>query len=130
MAERRKIIPYNPRLKELARQLRNNMTKAEILLWLQLKGKQMRGYDFHRQKPLDEFIADFFCHELMLVIEVDGYSHTIAEVIDKDDIKDQRLTDLGIHVMHIDDHEIFTNMNNVLRQIESYIVHYEKQHLL
>jgi len=50
---RRKIIPYNPKLKELARKLRNNSTKSEIILWKFLKGKQMHGYDFHRQKPVN-----------------------------------------------------------------------------
>lgn len=68
--KRRKIIPYNPALKEKARELRNNSTKTEILLWLNLKGKQMRGYDFHRQKPIDNYIVDFFCNELMLAIEI------------------------------------------------------------
>lgn len=53
-------IHYNPKLKPLARQLRNNSTKAEIRLWGYLKGKQMHGYDFHRQKPIDNYIADFF----------------------------------------------------------------------
>ena len=57
---KRKIIPYNPKLKELARQLRNDSTKTEIFLWLKLKGKQMYGYDFHRQKPIDNYILDFF----------------------------------------------------------------------
>ncbi len=52
-------IKYNPKLKELARQLRNNSTKAEIKLWKYLKGKQMLGYDFHRQKPIDNYIVDF-----------------------------------------------------------------------
>ena len=122
---RRKIIPYNPRLKEFARQLRNNLTKGEIYLWVQLKGKQMRGYDFHRQTPIDEFIVDFFCHELMLAIEVDGYAHTIPEVIDKDEIKDRRLQQLGVFVLHIDDVEIFENLANVLLQIEKYIDDYE-----
>ena len=82
--QKRKIIPYNPNLKELARQLRNNSTKAEIILWQKLKGKQMYGYDFHRQKPIDNYLIDFFCHELMLGIEVDGYSHQIIEVFNKD----------------------------------------------
>ncbi|SHG07837.1 Protein of unknown function [Arenibacter palladensis] len=72
---KRKIIPYNPELKQLARQLRNNATKAEIFLWQRLIGKQMYGLDFHRQKLIDNYIIDFFCHELMLGIEVDGYSH-------------------------------------------------------
>ena len=67
---RRKIIPYNPALKEKARELRNNSTKTEIMLWMYLKGKQMKGYDFHRQKPLDEYIVDFFCNELLLAIEI------------------------------------------------------------
>ncbi len=87
MKQRRKIIPYNPKLKEFARQLRNNSTKSEIYLWKHLKGKQMMGYDFHRQKPLDNFIVDFFCHELMLAIEIDGYTHIHEEVQDKDEKK-------------------------------------------
>lgn len=79
MRKRREIIPYNPKLKELARQLRNNSTRSEIILWQHLKGKQMMGYDFHRQKPIDNFILDFFCYELMLGIELDGYTHLFIE---------------------------------------------------
>ncbi len=87
------ILPYNPKLKEKARHLRNNSTKAEIRLWLYLKGRQMMGYDFHRQKPIDNFIVDFFCRELMLAIELDGYTHTFEEVADRDEKKEQRLKD-------------------------------------
>ncbi len=93
--KRRKIIPYNPKLKEFARQLRNNSTKSEIYLWKHLKGKQMMGYDFHRQKPLDNYIVDFFCHELMLAIELDGFSHQLDEVVEKDELKEKRLNELG-----------------------------------
>ena len=81
---RRKIIPYQPYLKEYARKLRTKSTKSEIVLWKCLKGKQMRGYDFHRQKPLLDYIADFFCHELLLVIEVDGASHELDYIQEKD----------------------------------------------
>jgi very-short-patch-repair endonuclease len=95
----RKIIPYNPKLKQLARNLRNNSSKSEIILWMRLKGKQMKGYDFHRQKPLDNYIADFFCHELMLAIEIDGYSHLLDEVQIKDAKKEKRLNELGIRVL-------------------------------
>ncbi|MBU2542935.1 DUF559 domain-containing protein [Patescibacteria group bacterium] len=56
----RKIFPYDPKLKELARELRNDSTIAEILLWKYLRGGQLKGYDFHRQKPLYHFIVDFF----------------------------------------------------------------------
>ncbi|MFE3846698.1 endonuclease domain-containing protein [Flavobacterium sp. LB3P45] len=58
-------MPYTPNLKALARDLRNHATKVEIILWTKLKGKRI-GYDFHIQKPVDNYILDFFCHELML----------------------------------------------------------------
>jgi very-short-patch-repair endonuclease len=67
---KRKIIPYNPQLKELARRLRNDGTLGEALLWKELNNKQLYGYDFHRQKPLLNYIVDFYCHELNLVIEL------------------------------------------------------------
>ena len=81
---KRKIIPYNPKLKEFAKDLRNNSTQAEIKLWMHLRNKQINGFDFHRQKPIDEYILDFFCYELMLGIEVDGYTHLSADVQKKD----------------------------------------------
>ncbi len=84
------ILPYNPKLKEKARYLRKNSTKAEIRLWLYLKGRQMMGYDFHRQKPIDNLIVDFFCRELMLAIEPDGCTHTFEEVADRDEVKEQK----------------------------------------
>ena len=123
---RRKIILYNPKLKELARQLRNDSTKTEIFLWLKLKGKQMYGYDFHRQKPIDNYILDFFCYELMLGIEVDGYSHQFLEVYNKDGIKEKRMNDFGISVLRFSDDQVLNDMENVLRAIEFYIFEYEK----
>jgi len=124
--KRRKIIPYNPKLKELARQLRNNATKAEIILWLKLKGKQMYGYDFHRQKPIDNYIVDFFCNELELAIEVDGYSHELLDVYYKDVKKENRLKVLGIKVLRFTDTQVLKDMFNVLNAIEYYIFEFEK----
>jgi len=72
-------ISYHPKLKELARKLRNNSTKSEIKLWQYLKSKRMMGYDFHRQKPIDNYIVDFFCNKLQLAIELDGYTHTFKK---------------------------------------------------
>ena len=77
-------IHYNPKLKEIARKLRNNSTKAEIRLWNYLKGKQSKGYDFHRQKPVGNHIVDFFCNGLMLAIEIDGYTHSFKETFERD----------------------------------------------
>ena len=123
---KRKIISYTPNLKELARQLRNNSTKAEIILWQKLKGKQMYGYDFHRQKPIDNYIIDFFCHELMLGIEVDGYSHQIIEVFNKDVKKEGVMNMLGIHILRFSDEQVLKDTDNVIRAIEWYIVNFEE----
>lgn len=119
------IIKYNPKLKELARQLRRNATKSEVLLWQKLKRNQIFEYDFHRQKPIDEYIVDFFCNKLRLAIEVDGYSHEILEVWQKDVKKTKRLNELGIHVLRFSDHQVLNDMENVLRAIEDYILHFE-----
>lgn len=121
------IIKYNPKLKELARQLRNNATKSEIRLWQKLKRGQMYGYDFHRQKPIDNYIVDFFCNKLQLAIEVDGYSHEILEVWEKDMAKTKKLNLLSINVLRFSDHQVLNDLENVLRAIEDYILEFEKK---
>ncbi len=123
---KRKIIPYDPKLKELARQLRNYSTNTEIVLWLKLKGNKIYGYDFHRQKTIDSYILDFFCYELMLGIEVDGYSHEFLEVYNKDTVKEKRMNQLGITVLRFTNEQVLKDMENVLRAIEFYIIEYEK----
>ncbi len=116
---RRKIIPYNPTLKERARELRKASTLAEVLLWNRLKSKQMRGYQFLRQKPLDEYIVDFFCYDLMLAIEVDGWSHNFK--MEQDSIRQQRLESLGIRFLRFTDHAVKDNMEGVLQAIDAWI---------
>lgn len=123
---KRKIIPYNPHLKELARQLRNSSTKAEIILWQILKRRQMYGYDFHRQKPIDNYILDFFCLELMLGIEVDGYSHELIEIQNKDSVKENKMNELGIQILRFSDYQVLKDTQNVIWAIESYIGEFEK----
>jgi very-short-patch-repair endonuclease len=125
---KRKIIPYNPKLTALAKKLRNESTETEIYLWLKLKGKQMYGYDFHRQKPIDNYILDFFCYDLLLGIEVDGYSHEIVEVYNKDRIKEKRMNELGITILRFSDLEVLKDMENVIRAIEFFILEFEKIH--
>ena len=80
-------VTYNPKLKQLARKLRNDSTRAEIKLWKELQNKQVYGYKFTRQKPIGNYIADFFCNKLKLVIEVDGYSHNFEDTLDNNYIK-------------------------------------------
>jgi very-short-patch-repair endonuclease len=116
---RREIIPYNPKLTEKARQLRNHSTLSEVILWRELKGRQMKGYDFHRQKPLGEFIVDFFCNELMLAIEIDGESHYGNE--ERDLARQQKLEEWGITFLRFDDLEVKFQIDKVLKCIEEWI---------
>jgi len=88
----------------------------------------MQGYDFHRQKPLGNYIVDFFCHEFMLAIEVDGYSHLIDEVKEKYAIKEQAIRELGVHVLRFSDKQVFNAIDNVMRAIMGYIEEWEEQH--
>lgn len=120
---RRTIIPYNPALKEKARKLRNNSTFTEILLWNYVKRKQMKGYDFHRQRPIDNYIIDFFCNELYLAIEIDGESHYGNE--SKDERRQKKLEKLGIQFLRFDDLEVVHNLEGVLKRIEKWIDEYE-----
>ena len=115
----RKIIPYNPKLTEYARKLRNSSTYTEVQLWNYLKKKQLRGYDFDRQKPIDNYIVDFYCKDLMLAIEVDGESHYGNR--EKDKRKDKRLNQLGVTVLRFDDLEIVYRLDKVLEKIEKWI---------
>jgi very-short-patch-repair endonuclease len=126
MKTKRKIYPYNPKLKLLARKLRNNSTYAEVLLWNQLKNKKLKGYDFHRQKPILNYILDFFCHELFLAIEVDGITHDSEIQQAKDKARQSEIEALGISFLRFDDMEIKTQMDGVLREILSYVKAFEK----
>ncbi|MBI1938483.1 MAG: endonuclease domain-containing protein [Ignavibacteriales bacterium] len=116
---RRKIIPYKPYLKELARKLRNSSTKTEILLWHELKNKKMKGFDFDRQRPIDDYIVDFYCKDLMLAIEVDGESHIGEEEFDKR--RQERLENLGVRFLRFNSMDVFYNLDRVVKEIERWI---------
>ena len=122
---KKKFLWYHPMLKEYARQDRNKSTKSEVLFWMQVRNKQLRGYDFHRQKPVDYFILDFFCSRLMLGIELDGITHHEDAVIAKDKIKEQRMNDLGITVLRFRDEEVYHHMQIVLLEIERFVDNFE-----
>ena len=113
---------YNKRLQPFARQLRNDMTKAEACLWkFALRAGQMGGYEFRRQRPVLEFIADFMCFDLKLIIEVDGISHLWHETTEKDRHKDEALAEAGFTVMRFTDEEVLRDMQQVLQRIEWWI---------
>ncbi|NEO95076.1 MAG: endonuclease domain-containing protein [Moorea sp. SIO3G5] len=117
-----KIIPYNPLLKERAKQLRQNMTPGEMTLWKHLKGKQMCGYDFDRQRAIDQFIVDFYCKKLMLAIEIDGSSHDSEEAQERDAERQARLESLGVRFLRFQEEEVCGQVEGVLRVIEGWIM--------
>ena len=82
------------------------------------------GYRFLRQRPIDQFIVDFFSKELNLVIELDGYTHQFEEVIEKDKYKDKRLSELGFDVIRFSDEEVLSDLNNVARTLENFILNF------
>ncbi len=116
---REQWVAYNPRLKQIARNLRNNMTLSEILLWKELKGKKLLGYDFHRQKPIDEYVVDFYCPKLRLVIEVDGDSHDGKEKADR--IRQKRIESFGLTVLRFWDDDVKHNVEGIVEQIKEWI---------
>ena len=105
-----KIIPYNPKLKEYARELRKNSTLAETLLWKNIKNKAL-GVQFHRQVPMLEYIVDFYCHELMLAIEIDGNSHDFRYFEDVN--RQNKLEQQGVQFIRFSDSDIKNNMFSV-----------------
>ncbi len=104
------IIPYNPRLREFARELRKNSTLAEILLWKKLK-RRSYGVQFHRQVPMLDYIVDFYCHELMLAIEVDGLSHEFKYFEDLN--RQDQLENYGVSFLRFTDSEVKSDMFSV-----------------
>ena len=118
---KREIIGYERYLKELARKLRQNMTLGEVLLWQRLKRKQMRGYDFDRQRPIDRYIVDFYCKDLKLAIEIDGSSHDGEEAKVNDDIRQKRLESLGVRFLRFTDADVKRNIEMVVSSIEFWI---------
>ena len=120
-AMKRKIVSYNPRLKERARHLRQRMTRAEVLLWQHLKARQIEGYDFDRQRPIDEYIVDFFSKDLMLAIEVDGVTHDSATGQQHDRRRQQRLEALGVRFLRFQDEEVTQNLEGVLTVIREWV---------
>ena len=113
-------LPYNPKLKERAKELRKAGNLAEVLLWNQIKGRQINNLQFNRQVVIGNYIVDFYNSEKGIVIEIDGGSHN--EKVEYDAVREAFLQGLGLTVIHISDTDVKKNMNEVLRFIESKIL--------
>ena len=111
---------YNKKLKHFARQLRKHGTPGEAILWTHvLRAKKFYGLQFNRQFPIDNYIADFICRKLKLIIEVDGSSHDHKK--DKDAARDKRLGELGYKVIRVAESDVRYDLNNVIRAIEAHL---------
>ena len=113
---------YNPQLKKYAQKLRNDGTKAEACLWkYALIAGKLNGFKFRRQRPVLNYIADFMCPELMLIIEVDGMSHWDEEVVKRDSIRQKKLEEIGFAVIRFNDEDVLSDIENVERVLVGYV---------
>lgn len=111
-------LPYNPALKERARELRRAGNLSEALLWQQIKNGQFSGLDFDRQKIIGNYIVDFFCAEKAVVIEVDGSSHDSK--VEYDAARDAYLTGLNLTVIHVLDSDVKSNLAGVMQFLQEH----------
>ncbi len=115
------MLPYNGNLKQLSRQLGENMTDTERNLWAKRRMKQLKGYQFYRQKPIGDYIVDFFCPRAKRVIEVDGSQHRTDEMTEYDRIRDEYMSSLGLRVLRFTNTDVLTHTDGVVERIEEEI---------
>ena len=97
--------------------LRNSMPLPEIILWAQLKNKQLGGYKFRRQSSVGRYVVDFYCPALKLAIEIDGDSHFIESVEEYDRVRQDFIESLGVKFLRFTNLDIMNNLNDVLKKI-------------
>ena len=108
------MLPYNQKLKARSRKLRENSTDAERKLWSKVRAKQIKGWQFYRQKIIGSYIVDFYCPKAKLVIEVDGSQHYDGIVARADKLRDEFLMAQGLIVLRFSDTEVLTNTQAVI----------------
>lgn len=100
-----------------AKALRKDETQAEKILWAKLRNNQLKGYKFRRQHPIGLYIVDFYCHQLKLVIEIDGDYHNIQEQIEKDKERTQNLETDGLQLIRFTNKNIMENLEKIISEI-------------
>ena len=111
------VLPYSRATKPLARELRKNQTGAEELLWFRIRRKQILGVQFNRQKPIANYIVDFYSLDAKLVIELDGVQHHEPDAVVYDFERTKVLESLGLKVIRFDNYQVFNNLNEVVSAI-------------
>jgi very-short-patch-repair endonuclease len=111
------MLNYNKNLKQVSQKLRGSMTDAEKLLWSKLKGKQLKGLQFYRQKIIGNYIVDFYCAKAGLVIEVDGGQHYTEAGCTADADRDLYLRSCGLRVLRYSNSDVLRNVEGVVESI-------------
>jgi very-short-patch-repair endonuclease len=111
------MLFYNKKLKNYLRQLRKDMTDAEWLLWSKVRRKQLKGYQFYRQRIIGNYIVDFYCPKASLIIELDGGQHYEEEGIIKDKIRDDYMKRQGLKVIRFSDTDVFEDIDGLIEKI-------------
>ncbi len=111
------MLDYQRKLKDYSRDLRNQMTRAESILWQHLRCRQILGVQFYRQKPLLNYIVDFYAHRAKLVVECDGSQHLENEFLINDQDRDAHLLQADILVLRFTNIEICKKLDSVLSVI-------------
>ncbi len=112
-------LPY---IFDNAKVLRQRSTKAEQYLWQMIRNRQLMGFKFRRQHPLKYFIADFYCHEALLVIELDGSIHELENIKSYDQQRETIINELGITVMRFSNDAVFLEADKVIEKIEAHLM--------
>jgi very-short-patch-repair endonuclease len=109
-----KVPPY---ITERARQLRKGQTAAEEILWASLRNRRLSGAKFRRQQPIGRYIADFYCHEARLVVELQGGIHNRANQRDYDNVRKTVIEQLGIKILSFNNNEVTQDLERILTEI-------------
>ncbi|MFA5111939.1 MAG: DUF559 domain-containing protein [Desulfobaccales bacterium] len=116
------MLKYNPKLKAKGRQLRQNLTDSERVLWQRLRGKQLADVQFYCQKPIGDYIVDFYAPKAKLVIEIDGSQHLEGQHAEKDKNRDEYLASLGLMVLRFDSRQALKETEAVMEVVYRTIV--------
>ncbi len=111
------MIRYNPKLKEKARRLRAQMTDSERVLWARSRRQQIRSVQFYRQKPIGNYIVDFYAPKANVVVEVDGSQHLEGEHAEADSQRDAYLASEGLGVLRFDNLQVLNETEGVMELI-------------
>lgn len=105
-----------------AKRLRRKMTDAEKILWRSIRNRKLDGLKFRRQHPIKNYIADFYCFEINLVIEIDGKVHDKKDQIEHDDNRTAELERFGVNVIRFTNDEVENNLGKVLKEIIEFVI--------